>query len=76
MPQSSSNSVSFENPVHRQNRQGVTTSHSTVKRTRSSLSGVGNIPILGDEVQINRKRRGPAYKQPSVKHATRYKVSL
>ena len=73
MPQSSSNSVSFENPVHRQNRQGVTT---TVKRTRSSLSGVGNIPILGDEVQINRKRRGPAYKQPSVKHATRYKVSL
>jgi hypothetical protein len=70
MPQSSSNSVSFENPVHRQSSQ------QTVKRTRSSLSGVGNIPILGDEIQINRKRRGPAYKQPSVKHATRYKVSL
>ena len=69
MPQSS---VSFQqnNPVH--GVRDVT----SVKRTRSSLSGVGNIPILGDEVQINRKRRGPAYKQPSVKHATRYKVSI
>jgi hypothetical protein len=43
---------------------------------RSSSSRVGDLPVLGDDVVINRKRRGPAYKQPSVKLAMRYKVCL
>jgi len=57
-----------ENPIRQsvQNRSSLT----------RSLSGVGNLPILGDDVVINRKRRGPAYKQPSVKLAMRYKVCL
>ena len=61
MPREENYSVSFENPAFRNNR-------------RSTISGVGNIPYLGDEVVINRKRRGAAYKQPSVKLAMRYKV--
>ena len=59
------NSVSFENPAFRPREGNI---------RRSTISGVGNIPYLGDEVVINRKRRGAAYKQPSVKLAMRYKV--
>ena len=74
------NSVSFQNPAFRptqgNNHQSTITRNkqSSLPRTRSSLSSHANIPYLGDEVVINRKRRGAAYKQPSVKLAMRYKV--
>jgi hypothetical protein len=78
MPRGEENSVSFQNPTFRPTIQGnnhqSTLTRNNLPRTRSSLSSHANIPYLGDEVVINRKRRGAAYKQPSVKLAMRYKV--
>ena len=78
MPREEENSVSFQNPTFRPRTQGSPrnnqSNQSSLPRTRSSLSSHANIPYLGDEVVINRKRRGAAYKQPSVKLAMRYKV--
>jgi hypothetical protein len=73
MPREEENSVSFQNPTFRREVK-TRNNQSSLPRTRSSLSSHANIPYLGDEVVINRKRRGAAYKQPSVKLAMRYKV--